>query len=212
MRTDDFIEALAADDRQPRLGLAATLGLALAAGCVVAVVLLASLAGFRQGLGAALGTPRVVFKFALMLSLLVPAVCVLRRLAEPGAPIGPWHRWLFLAPALAVAALAAEAAVMPVESWSTRMIGQSASFCLTAIPLLAIAPLAALILALRQGAPTQPGLTGLFAGLASGCLAGGVYALRCADDSPFFVMLWFSLAIGIVTVAGWLIGRRCLRW
>ncbi|ONG51092.1 hypothetical protein BKE38_16795 [Pseudoroseomonas deserti] len=216
MRTEDFIAALAADHRRPRLGPAVTpglaLGLAVASGGLAALLLLALVAGFRPGLGAALGTLRVGFKVALMLSLLAPALGLLRRLAEPGAPLGPWPRWLLLPSLLALAALALEAGAIPAATWRDRMIGQSAAFCLVMIPLLAAAPMAALMLALRQGAPTQPGLAGLVAGLASGCLAGGIYALRCGDDSPFFVILWFGLAIGIVASAGWLIGRRWLRW
>ncbi|MDQ1079094.1 DUF1109 domain-containing protein [Pseudoroseomonas cervicalis] len=212
MRTEDFIAALAADHRQPRLGLAAALGLAVVSGGMVALLLLAMVAGFRPGLGTALGSLRVGFKFALMLSLLAPALGMLRRLAEPGAPLGAWPRWLLLPCLLAVAALSLEASVIPAEAWRDRMLGHSAAFCLVMIPLLASMPMAALMLAVRQGAPMRPDLAGLVTGLASGGLAGGIYALRCGDDSPFFVVLWFSLAIGIVTSVGWLIGRRWLRW
>ena len=37
-------------------------------------------------------------------------------------------------------------------------------------------------------------------------------AQALANDSPLFVMTWYSLAIGLVTVAGFLAGRRWLAW
>lgn len=212
MRTEDLIHALAADQRRPGLGTGAALALALLGGVGAALLLLALGPGFRPGLAAALATPRVLFKFALMLALLLPALGLTRRLAQPGAPLAPWAGWLLLPPLLALLGLGAEALSVPLAAWPARMAGQSAGFCLVMIPLLAAAPLAGLILALRQGAATRPGLAGLAAGLASGGLAGAVYALRCGDDSPFFVVLWFSLAIMLVTLAGGWAGRRWLRW
>ena len=80
------------------------------------------------------------------------------------------------------------------------------------IPFLSIGPLACIMLALRQGAPTRPGLTGAVAGLAAGGIAATLYASHCTDDSPLFVATWYSLAIGIVTLLGYVIGSRFLRW
>jgi hypothetical protein len=38
------------------------------------------------------------------------------------------------------------------------------------------------------------------------------YATNCFDDSPLFVVTWYPLAIGTVTLAGYLSGRWLLRW
>lgn len=92
------------------------------------------------------------------------------------------------------------------------MIGHNARFCLTLIPILAIGPLACIMLALRQGAPTNPGLAGAIAGLAASGIAATFYAANCTDDSPLFVMTWYPIATLIVTTAGFLIGRKALRW
>jgi len=43
-------------------------------------------------------------------------------------------------------------------------------------------------------------------------LAAALYALHCTDDSPLFVATWYSLAIAGVTVLGWAVGSRLLRW
>ena len=93
-----------------------------------------------------------------------------------------------------------------------RLIGANARFCLLFIPMLATAPLACLLFALRQGAPTNPGLAGAVAGLLAGAVAATLYALHCPDDSPFFLATWYSLAIVIVSASGYGVGSRMLRW
>jgi len=81
-----------------------------------------------------------------------------------------------------------------------------------ALPLFAIPPLAALIAALREGAPRYPGLTGALAGMAAAGVSATIYATNCTDDSPLFVATWYPLATGIVALAGFFAGRRWLRW
>jgi hypothetical protein len=93
-----------------------------------------------------------------------------------------------------------------------RLIGDNARTCLTLIPLLSIGPLACLLAALRQGAPSSPTLAGVVAGLAASGVAATFYAAYCTDDSPLFVMTWYSIATLIVTTVGCLIGRKLLRW
>jgi hypothetical protein len=90
--------------------------------------------------------------------------------------------------------------------------GKNSILCLTAIPALGIGPLALLIVAMRQGAPTRPVLAGLFAGLLAGGIAATFYAANCTDDSPLFVATWYPLAIAILAGAGALAGRLALRW
>jgi hypothetical protein len=48
--------------------------------------------------------------------------------------------------------------------------------------------------------------------LLAGGLAAALYALQCTDDSPLFIVTWYSLAIAAVTLIGTLAGRRLLRW
>ncbi len=89
----------------------------------------------------------------------------------------------------------------------------NAKFCLASTPLLSLAPLAAILFVMRESAPTWPGLAGAVAGLAAGTGAGAtLYAAHCVDDSPLFVIVWYSIAIGLVTLLGAGVGRRVLRW
>ena len=73
-------------------------------------------------------------------------------------------------------------------------------------------PLGALLIALRAGAPQSPAMAGAVAGLLAGALSAALYATHCPDDSPLFVALWYTLAVGLVTLTGALLGHRVLRW
>jgi hypothetical protein len=84
--------------------------------------------------------------------------------------------------------------------------------CLASIPLLSMAPLAAMLVALRAGAPRSAGLAGAVTGLIAGGIGATLYATNCTDDSPLFVALWYPIAIALVALAGAVIGGRLLRW
>ena len=99
----------------------------------------------------------------------------------------------------------------PSSLWGT-LLGTNAMHCLTIIPVLASVPLASLLIALRHGAPTNPGLTGAVAALASAGIAATLYASNCTDDSPLFVVAWYPLATAVVAAAGYFLGQRVLRW
>ena len=62
--------------------------------------------------------------------------------------------------------------------------------------------LAALIVALRAGAPMHPALTGALAGAATAGIAALLYASHCPDDSPLFVATWYPLATLICAARG----------
>jgi hypothetical protein len=111
-----------------------------------------------------------------------------------------------------MSAVLVELTKVPSALWGSTIMGTHAQNCLTLIPLLSIGPLGCLLLALRKGAPTRPGLAGAIAGLAASGIAATFYATNCTDDSPLFVVVWYPLAAGFVTLIGCLSGRRFLRW
>jgi hypothetical protein len=84
--------------------------------------------------------------------------------------------------------------------------------CLVLIPALSAAPFIALILALRQGAPTRPMLAGATAGLVAAAIGATLYASHCQDDSPLFLAAWYVIAVAIMAALGALLGARLLRW
>lgn len=212
MKTDELVKALVADRaaKRPAFFLR-PLPLALLAGGVVSIVLFFIELGFRQDLAAAFTTWRFDLKLALVLLAPVLAFGLCRAASRPVAEPHPARRLLPLA-LLAGVAVAFEMLSAPVASWGTRLVGTNALVCLVAIPMLAAAPLAALLVALRSTAPASPALAGAAAGVLAATLAAAIYAFHCFDDSPFFVVVWYAAASLPVIAAGAALGPRLLRW
>jgi len=212
MKTEDLIAALAADNETRAAPMSRAFALDLGAGFFVSVVFFFAALGLRDTFFASLGEPRFLFKFVFSLSMAASGFVLAWRLARPGADVGRAAKAVAIAPALIVAACVAEMAVTPSNLWADRMIGHNAVHCLTLIPLMALAPLIGLFAALRHGAPSDGRRAGAAAALASAGLSATLYAMNCADDSPFFLAVWYVIAAAIVVIAGWLAGGRWLKW
>jgi len=211
VKTEDLIRGLAADG-SPRISLERGMALGLLAGGMVGAALFALILAPRAGLFALMEEWRVLLKFAVTLSLAAAAAVLALRLSRPGAHPGRRALTLLLPAALLAAGVAIELFSTPRVQWQANLIGHYAAYCVSLIPLLAAPVLGALLLALRRGAPTSPTIAGAAAGLAAGGLGAALYALHCVDDSPLFVLAWYGIAIGGVTAAGALLGRRLLAW
>lgn len=211
MKTDDLIDLLA-KDAAPQWPFRTLYVAALCCGIVLAGVLFFTTVGLRPNFEQAAETIRFPLKFALMLPLAMSAAGVTLAMAQPGADSGIWGWLLVAASALAVGAIASELYVLPPELWMTNLVGKNAAFCLRTIPMLALGPLLCLLYVLRRGAPTHPGRTGAWAGLAAGAIGATWYAAHCPDDSPLFVAVWYSLGMLMMTLAGYVSGRHLLRW
>jgi hypothetical protein len=168
--------------------------------------------GFRPDISEAVKSNRFLFKFIVTVSLAVAAIRVTLSVGRPDGSLAHRGLALSIAPALLACAVVIELLVLPQSQWIPQLVGRNARLCLTLIPLLSIGPLACLLAALRAGAPSSPGLAGAVAGLAASGIAATFYAANCTDDSALFVMTWYPIATLIVTTAGYLIGRRLLRW
>lgn len=212
MKTDDLIRALAADAPVAGFGLRQRMALAVGVGLLVALVLFLWLLGPRANALQSLGSLRFLLKFAVTLSLAVAATGLVLRLIRPGLTPGPWRIAIFLAPGLLLLGVGLELSALPASDWSAALVGRNARTCLTYIPLMGLAPLGLLLLALRRGAASNPALAGGLAGLIAGGLSAALYAAHCPDDSPLFVVTWYSIAIAMLVALGALIGRRVLRW
>ncbi len=212
MKTSDFIQALSADRTPPGMSLAGRYGLALAVGAAMSFVIFMSLVGPRADIASAIHTIRFDLKFVVTIALLLPAALLGLRLLRPQASAGALAFALAL-PALVLAcAVVVEMTVLPSNLWMATLVGDNSAHCLRVIPLLSIAPLAALLFAMRGGAPRFPALSGALAGAAAAGIAATFYASNCTDDSPLFVATWYPLAALIVIAAGAIAGHRVLRW
>ena len=212
MRTDDLVHALVADRDTAPSAMGRRFALAIGIGFAVSAVSFWLTLGPRPDIAAAAATVRFDLKIVEALLLAATAVAFALRLVQPGAATGQQAVLLASAPVLLVVAVIAELFVVPAGQWSTKLVGSNSLVCLTAIPLLSLPLLAAMMIALRQGAPTSHAAAGAAAGLVAGGLAAALYATQCIDDSPLFVATWYSIAIGAVTILGAALGWRLLRW
>jgi hypothetical protein len=212
VRTSELIAALAADPVPEPIRLDRRVAAALALGLVGSLAYYALFLGPRPEFAALVGTVRFDLKFVDSFALALPSLLLMLRLARPDADPRALALWLLAPLILLAASVVGELMVVPQGEWLSRLVGQNAMFCTRTIPMLAAPMLAALIVAMRAGAPLHPGLTGAIAGAASAGVAALFYASHCPDDSPLFVATWYPLATLICAGVGALAGRRFLVW
>jgi hypothetical protein len=212
MKTDELIRAMASDLAVAGPSIEQRFAAALMPGVLLALALFAVTLGPRPDFMAVTGDPRFVFKFVVTLLLALCSAMLIWRLARPGATARLQVAALVIVPVVLAAGVIVELVALPRPLWTTRLIGSNNLLCLVSIPTLALPMLIAAIFALRHGAPTRPGLTGVVAGLFAGAIGAAIYAAHCTDDSPLFVALWYSLGIAIVAAVGGIAGRFALRW
>jgi hypothetical protein len=211
VRTEDFINTLAVD-RAVDAAPGRTLALALVAGTVIGAIVFAEMLGVRDDVGEAMRTVRFPFKFVVTIALAIAGLRLVSSLERPGANARAAARLLIIPAVLIGSAVLLELMVVPSSGWAPRMIGSNAMICLSAIPTIAIAPLVAVLIAMRHAAPTAPARAGAAAGVLAAAVAATLYASHCTDDSPLFVVTWYSIAIALVAAAGAWLGPRVLRW
>ncbi|WEX73867.1 NrsF family protein [Sinorhizobium numidicum] len=212
MQTHELIKALAADTRRPGMPMSVAWSAATVIAVAIAAAAFFALLGPRPDFASAAQTLRFLFKFVVTIALAASAFGLLRVLSRPETATGRLPSYLAIAPALVVAGVAIELAVLPAGTWPARLIGTNSVVCLTFIPLLGIGPLLLLLLALRHGAPSRPALAGAVAGLTAGGIAATFYAAHCTDDSPLFLAAWYTIAIAILALIGALGALRIARW
>ena len=212
MKTSELIAALSADPVSQPAHMGRRLATALSMGFLVSLALYLAFVGPRPDFAEAVRTVRFNLKFVDAFALAAPSLLLLLRLARPEAKPGTLALWLFAPLILLGVAVVFELMVVPSSEWLPRLVGENAKYCTTMIPMMAAPILAALIVAMRAGAPQHPGWTGALAGAASAGVAALLYASHCPDDSPLFVATWYPLATLICAVAGAFAGRRFLAW
>jgi hypothetical protein len=213
MKTEDLIKAMAADAKSVEPPIAQTLAMAVGAGTLIAALAFYGMFGMRHDfMGLITTSTRFAFKFVLTLSVAIPAFVLVRGLARPDFKLGKSMWWLALAPLLLGVGIIAELFALPSDAWKANMVGHNSVFCLIVIPLLSLAPLIAVLYALRRGAPTHPAVAGAVGGLLSAGIGATLYAAHCPDDSPLFLAAWYTFGILLMTGIGALLGSRILRW
>lgn len=213
MRTDKLIDILAdAQQRQPRGAPWVAVSAGLTAGLAAALLLMTTTLGIRPDLIAALADPVVCLKLGFTVVVLLGAGMAARQLSLPGKAWRGAAAILFLAFAVLALWGLADLARRPVAEWAPCIMGHDWLTCLVAIPLLSLPTILAMGAGMRQLAPTRLRLAGTFLGLAAGGAASFAFTLYCQEDTVPFIVVWYSLALGISALLGRAIGPWMLRW
>lgn len=214
MKTDDLVDILSTNlEVVDWRGVSWTIPRAAGLGALVALAIMLLVFGPRTDLSDVRAWTFLAVKFAYAGATIAISLAYLFRIARPGGERRVSTLLVGLPSATAVVAMVISLALAPVPDWQAMIFGQHWLLCFVCIPLNAIPPFAAIVLALRRFAsPTHLTRAGALAGRASGGISAFVYALHCTDDSMAFVGLWYGLTIALCTGVGALLGPRLLRW
>jgi hypothetical protein len=215
MNTDRLIDMLSAELEAVNSGrLGRALILAIVTGGAIAFGLMLVTVGPRRDLQSTAPIEWVAVKLLFALSVIVTGALLLNRSMRPGLEDATnWGR-IFL-PFLAALAVALAVLLGQPQAWRELLRGAttvSPLRCLLFIMFFAAMPLAAVIYALRQGAPTRLELCGGIAGIVAGGIGAAAYAFNCTSDTIPFIAIWYGAAIVICAGIGAQLGSRVLRW
>ena len=211
MNAESMIDALALDfgpvrsaGLQPR---PIFLGVTLASAAVILFW------GIRPGGVEAFESTAIWIRCGYTLGLAAGALWLGLCLARPGAG----HRAALAAVLVPLVALAAAATVglaaEPPSQWLHDVLGRSWMTCSASIALLSMLTAPLVVLSARRLAPVRPDLAGAALGVAAGALAATAYGLlHCAESSPVFILLWYTLGMAPAAAMGAAFGRKWLRW
>jgi hypothetical protein len=210
MKTDDLIAALSADTtpQTPPAGrLARTLPFALVLP-FLAVVLFWQV---RPDLAQAL-TSYAVYKTLVPSVLSLAALWLAMQLTRPEARARTQAAVLGAVLIALAATLAYGLATSSRADIAMQMDKPEYINCLISVPFLSLLPLAAMVWAMRAGAPRHPVLAGALAGLVAGGIGAAAYSLHCPHDALMYFFAGYGVAIAMVSAAGAVIGWKALRW
>lgn len=213
MNHQALIQSLCDDLTPVRTASAGQLiGRGIATGAAASFAIIALVLGLQPHLASVAATLGLVMKSGSMLAIGLLSVRALRGLARPGAApvplLAPVGIVLAMLAAIALGQLSAGADAGAGRLW----LGASWQSCSLRIAALSLPLLVGIVWALRQQAPVHLRRAGAVAGLCAGSMAAALYALACSEQSAGFVLLWYSLGIGLAAGIGALLGPRLLRW
>jgi len=213
MKTDQLIDMLSTNvEPVPPGGLRKTLLGALVAGGIAAFCLMLATVGLRTGVTDGFLPGYLTVKLLFTLSLIGVGAALLERLMRPGQDGRKLFAFVFLPFLIVVCAGVASLVFGQPMAWGRMMFGMQWATCLLCIPLFAVVPFAALIWALRKGAPTNLRRAGAIAGFVAGALGATAYAFHCPDDSVPFIAIWYGTLVALCGAIGAMLGPRLLRW
>jgi hypothetical protein len=184
----------------------------IAAGSVVAAVLVIAVLGVRPDLRVAIHGFSFWLKWTYTGSLGLFAAHIVTRLSRP-TPVSLRSFWLAGIPLLILSGIGiGELAGTSPADWLPMWLGRSWMVCPWLVLALAAPIFVGLLWSFRKLAPTRLRAAGAAAGLAAGAWAATLYCLHCPETSAVFVLTWYTLGIMLAAGSGALLGPRLMRW
>lgn len=213
MKTDDLIKLLATNvEATDRFKTTRELAGVVLFGAATSISIVLLTTGLRGDVETAHALPYLFLKFVFASLIVGFGVASLSRLSRPGGETKKSPLWS-AAPLVGLIGIGALALIaMPVLHLRAMLMGTEWLECLVSIPLIAVAPFAAVVWFLRRMAPTNLRRAGAVGGIVAGGMSAMGYALHCTDDSIAFIAVWYSGAIVLCALAGAVLGPRLLRW
>ena len=216
MNTDRLIDVLSANlepARHQQFGKTLIVAMVTAAAAAFGLMLIT--VGPRHDLHSTAHLEWLAMKLLFALSVIGTGAPLLLRSARPGLEnVTNWALVFFPFFAAITVALAMLFLDGP-QACKGMLLGArpvAPARCVLCIPFFATIPLAALIWALRKGAPTQLKLCGAISGIVAGGIGAAAFAFSCTSDTIPFIAIWYGLAIALCAVIGAQLGPRFLRW
>lgn len=216
MNTDKLVDFLSANvEPVKRDALARALLLAVTAGGAASFAVMLATVGTRPDIDSLPHLAWGAVKLLFSLSIVAVSIPALTRRARPG-PSHTTHILPVFLPFVIVATLALASMLLgPADTWRAALRGADTAAparCLVCVIGFSVIPFVMLIRALREDAPTQPGLCGMLVGLVASGTGAAAYALACNSDNVPFIAVWYSAAIAVYAMFGALVGPRLFRW
>ena len=213
MNTQQLIASLCTDvPRVPRYALAQRVGVGIASGGTITLLLVIIALGIRPDLRDSIHNISFWVKCGYTITLGIGASYAVTRLGRP-IPGSLRNLWPLTVPALILSAIAVgELTRTPSDQWLALWLGPSWMLCPCWILMLAAPIFAGLLWTFRKLAPTRLRTAGAVAGLTAGAWAATLYSLHCRESAAVFVLTWYSIGILLAAGIGALLGPRLLRW
>jgi hypothetical protein len=213
MRTDSLIDRLSSDLKPVRRRTVWGDALALVVLCAVELGLYLALGMMRPDMPTAMRLPSFWWKLVSvgLIALVSGAVAILS--LDPMRSPRRGLRWIIPVIALCLASgWLLDASRDGFSALADRLDWPNGVQCLYEMVLLSVPAVIALGLLMRRGAPTNRGGTALAGGLAAAGWGAFVFVFACPFDDPLYVMVWYSLGCGAVTLFARIVLPRLTRW
>lgn len=84
--------------------------------------------------------------------------------------------------------------------------------CRTVMTVLSVPPIIALGLMMRRGAPTDRQASAIAVGLTAAAWGAFISAFHCPSDDPVYIVFWYAVGSGVITLLVRAILPLAARW